>query len=95
MQSGDVVDEDDGLCVLGLEYKTTANYKARQRNKLEVRQVVFEEQEFQQENEMPDPDWIARVSRERSQDCIAGALESAQKVESQIREYLGLNDRYH
>lgn len=95
MQNGDIVDEEKGLCTLGLEYKTKTNYKARQRNKAEVRQVVFEEQQFQRENEMPDADWIARVSREQSQDCIEGARETARKVEEDIKDYLGLKDRYH
>lgn len=95
MQDGDIVDEDEGFCTLGLEYKTKANYKARQRNKSEVRQVVFEEQTFQRENEMPDPDWIARVSREQSRICVEGACETARKVEEEIKEYLGLSDRYH
>jgi hypothetical protein len=59
-----------------------------------VRQVVFEEQQFQRENELPDPEWIARVSREQSQSCIQGALEIARKVEKDANTYLGLDDRY-
>jgi len=94
MQGGETVDESEGFCSLGLEYKTANNYKARQRNKVEVRQVVFEEQQFQQENELPDPEWIARVSREQSQSCIQGALEIARKVEKDANTYLGLDDRY-
>ena len=91
MQAGDMVNEDDGFCTLGLEYKTKESYKSRQRNKMEVRQVVFEEQEFQRENQMPDPDWIARVSMEQSYECIGGAREKARKVQEEINEFLGLN----
>lgn len=94
MMKEGTVNEEEGWCSLGLEYKTAQNYKARQRNKVEVRQVVFEEQQFQRENEMPDPEWIARVSREQSRTCVEGALECARKVEQEANEYLGLNDRY-
>ncbi len=93
MQDGGVVDEKEGFCTLGLEYKTKKNYRDRQRNKMEVRQVVFDEQQFQQENELPDPEWIARVSREQSRSCVEGALEIARVVEEEVTEYMGLNDR--
>ena len=93
MQDGGVVDESEGYCSLGLEYKTTKNYKERQRNKMEVRQCVFDEQQFQKENELPDPEWIARVSREQSKSCVIGALEAAQLVEQEVVEYLGLTNR--
>jgi hypothetical protein len=93
MQDDEIVDEDEGFCTLGLEYKTKKNYKTRQRNKMEMRQVVFEEQEFQRENELPDAEWIARVSREQSATCVEGARDTGRKVEEEIREYSRLNDR--
>ena len=93
MQEGGVVDESEGYCSLGLEYKTTKNYKERQRNKMEVRQCVFDEQQFQRENELPDPEWIARVSREQSKTCVDGALETARLVEQEVVQYLGVTNR--
>lgn len=87
MQEGELVDEEEGFSARGLEYKTQAAYKARQRNKLEIRQVVFEEQQFQQEVGMPDPEWLARVSREQSRSCVEGALEMARRDEEAARAY--------
>lgn len=93
MQEGGVVDESEGYCTLGLEYKTTKNYRERQRNKMEVRQCVFDEQQFQKENELPDPEWIARVSREQSKSCVIGALETARLLEEEVVDYLGVTNR--
>lgn len=95
LQRGDLVNEDEGMCPLGLEYKTAQNYRERQRNKREVRQVVFDEQEFQRENSLNEPEWISRVSREQSRSCTKNALDAARKVEEGILQYLGLDDRYH
>ena len=94
MQDGYILDEDDGLCSLGLEYKMEGNYKKRQRNKREVRQVVFDEQEFQREHEKVEPDWIARVSIEHSKSCIEGAIATAKKVEEDIRSFIGTCSRW-
>ena len=94
MQDGHVIDEDDGLCSLGLEYKMEGNYKKRQRNKREVRQVVFDEQEFQRENERMEPAWIARVSIEHSKSCIEVAIATAKKVEEDIKTFIGTPSRW-
>jgi hypothetical protein len=60
---------------------------------MEVRQCVFDEQQFQRENELPDPEWIARVSREQSKTCVDGALETARLVEQEVVQYLGVTNR--
>jgi hypothetical protein len=88
MQRGNMIDEDQGMCALGLEYKTTEMYKARQRNKKQVRQVVLDEQEFQRDNGVIQPEWIARVSREQSQECIDSATKAARLIEQNIKPYL-------
>jgi hypothetical protein len=65
------------LCSRGLEYKVPSLYKERQRNKSEVRSAIFEEQDFQYENDMDDPDYIANVSKELSQGCVSAAIAAA------------------
>jgi hypothetical protein len=65
------------LCSRGLEYKVPSLYKERQRNKSEVRSAIFEEQDFQYENSMDDPDFIANVSKELSQGCVSAAIAAA------------------
>jgi len=83
----DFLDEENQLCSRGLEYKTRRAYKVRQRSKLEIRKVVLEEQQFQQETGMSDPDWIARLSRDHSRGCVRGALLAAKKDENDALEY--------
>jgi hypothetical protein len=95
IQDGGLIDEDEGMCSLGLEYKTAENYKSRQRNKRQVREVVFDEQEFQRENGLVEPEWIARVSMEQSTSSIQGALATAKAMQEDIMAYLGLDDQYH
>eukprot|EP00934_Nitzschia_sp_Nitz4_P000043 Nitzschia sp. Nitz4//scaffold245_size28976//13484//14410//NITZ4_008072-RA/size28976-processed-gene-0.12-mRNA-1//1//CDS//3329543881//43//frame0 len=89
MQDGELIDEDEGMCSRGLEYKVSAAYKERQRNKQEIRQAVFEEQQFQEEVGMPDAEWLARISREQSKSCVETALELAKLDEEAASLYLG------
>jgi hypothetical protein len=82
-------DEDEGLCIRGLEYKTGTAYKTRQRNKLEIRKIVFEEQGFQSESGMEDdPEWIAKLSVDQSRSCVKAGIETARNDERDSRDYL-------
>jgi hypothetical protein len=85
----ELINEDEGLCIRGLEYKTGTAYKTRQRNKLEIRKVVFEEQGFQSESGMEDdPEWIAKLSVDQSRSCVKAGIETARKDERDSRDYL-------
>jgi hypothetical protein len=84
----ELINEDEGLCVRGLEHKTGTSYKTRQRNKLEIRNVVFEEQEFQCDNGMDDPEWIAKLSMDQSRPCVEAGIETARKDERDSRDCL-------
>jgi hypothetical protein len=90
MTSGDAIldDDDEEYCFRGLEYKTKAAYKERRQNKLEVRHAVLDEQEFQIENELDDPEWIAKLSRDGSRPCVRAAILAAKKDEQGSRLFL-------
>ena len=81
-------DEDNELCRRGLEYKTPKAYKRRQKQKKDVRLVVFEELDFQEEQGMNDPLWVAKLSRDQSRSCVEAAIETAKEDERQARLYL-------
>jgi hypothetical protein len=81
-------DDDEEFCSRGLEYKTKEAYKERLRNKQEIRLAVLDEQEFQSENDMDDPEWIAKLSRDESRLCVKAAILAAKKDEQESREYL-------
>jgi hypothetical protein len=83
-------DEDNELCRRGLEYKTPKAYKRRQKQKKDVRLVVFEELDFQEEQGMNDPLWVAKLSRDQSRPCVEAAIETAKEDERQARLYLDL-----
>jgi hypothetical protein len=82
--------DEDGveLCRRGLEYKTPKAYKRRQKQKKDVRMVVFDELDFQQEQGMDDPLWLAKLSRDQSRACVEAAIQSAREDERQARSYL-------
>jgi hypothetical protein len=84
----ELIDEDEELCIRGLEYKTGTAYKTRQRNKLEIRKVVFEEQSFQIGKGTKDAEWIAKLSTNQSRSCVEAAIETARKDERDSRDYL-------
>ena len=85
--AGDIFDDSE-YCMRGLEYKTKGEYKKRQRNKIEVRMVVFDEQEFQTDNQMNDPEYIADLAYESSRGCVRAAIEIAKQDEEDARAYL-------
>ena len=78
---------DTELCRRGLEYKTPQAYKKRQKQKKEIRTVVFDEQDFQDEAGMNDPEWLAKLSRDQSRSCVTAAYHAAQEDERQARKY--------
>lgn len=77
------------LCRRGLEYKTPKAYKRRQKQKKDIRMVVFDELDFQEEQGMDDPLWLAKLSRDQSRSCVEAAIETAREDERQSRLYLG------
>eukprot|EP00529_Nitzschia_sp_RCC80_P020156 CAMPEP_0113484444 /NCGR_PEP_ID=MMETSP0014_2-20120614/23964_1 /TAXON_ID=2857 /ORGANISM="Nitzschia sp." /LENGTH=418 /DNA_ID=CAMNT_0000378045 /DNA_START=84 /DNA_END=1340 /DNA_ORIENTATION=- /assembly_acc=CAM_ASM_000159 len=82
-------DEDENeLCRRGLEYKTPRAYKHRQRQKKDIRTVVFDEQDFQEESGMNDPEWLAKLSYDQSESCVKTAVSVAVEDERQARIYL-------
>ena len=82
-------DEDENeLCRRGLEYKTPRAYKHRQKQKKEIRTVVFDEQDFQEESGMDDPEWLAKLSYDQSESCVKAAIKVAVEDERQARIYL-------
>ncbi|KAG7347427.1 hypothetical protein IV203_016132 [Nitzschia inconspicua] len=81
-------DEDgEELCRRGLEYKTPKAYKRRQKQKKDVRMVVFDELDFQEEQGMDDPLWLAKLSRDQSKACVEAAIETAREDERQAKQY--------
>jgi hypothetical protein len=82
------LEEDDDYCTRGLEYKTDQAYKERQKNKMDIRTLVIEEQEYQFLSEMNDPQWIAQLAQEQSRECIKIAITAAEKDERAAKEYL-------
>jgi hypothetical protein len=82
-------DDNIELCRRGLEYKTPKAYKHRQKQKKEIRHVVFDELDFQEEQGMDDPEWLAKLSRDQSRSCVQAAIEVAREDERHARLYLG------
>jgi hypothetical protein len=81
------LEEDDDYCTRGLEYKTDQAYRERQKNKMDIRTLVIEEQEYQFLSEMNDPQWIAKLAQEQSRECIKIAIAAAEKDERAAKEY--------
>ena len=90
MSAGEILTEEDkeDFCYRGLEYKTKEAYKERQRNKREVRNAVLDEQEFQSESNMEDPEWLAKLSRDESRSCVRAAYLAAKQDEMEAHRYL-------
>ena len=64
---GDIVDEDDGMCIRGLEKRIWESAAAESKlAKQKARAAVFDEQNLQREVESYDPEWIARQYGEAS-----------------------------
>jgi hypothetical protein len=90
-ENGALLDDEAltlGRCSRGLEYKTKTAYKERQKNKIEIRNVIFEEQGFQRENGMEDRAYLAQLSREQSLSCVGAAIITAKRDELAARRYL-------
>ena len=87
----DTLFDEDGneLCRRGLEYKTPEAYKRRQKQKKDIRNIVFEEVDFQEEQGMNDPEWLAKLSRDQSRSCVEAAIQVARVDEKVARAYLG------
>ena len=88
MKIGEVLEEEEGFCVRGLEYKTPDAYRERQHNKAEIRTIVFEEQDYQFENGKSDICWIAKLSEEQSRSCVKASIAVALQDAQEAKEYL-------
>mmetsp|Transcript_2883 Transcript_2883/g.4587 ORF Transcript_2883/g.4587 Transcript_2883/m.4587 type:complete len:227 (+) Transcript_2883:1-681(+) len=87
MMKGEPCDDVD-YCSRGLEGKTPAGSKQRQKNKLRVRKALLEEQEIQREEGVHDDEYLAQVSMKHSKDVCIQARNAAIQDEEAIREYL-------
>ena len=88
MMRGEACDDVD-YCSRGLEGKTPAGSKQRQKNKLRVRKALITEQEMQREEGVHDPEYLAQVSIKNSLDVRMHAHKVAVRDEEEIREYVG------
>jgi hypothetical protein len=87
MMRGEACDDVD-YCSRGLEGKTPAGSKQRQKNKLRVRKALIAEQEMQREEGVHDPEYLAQVSIKNSKDVCIQAHKVAVQDEEEIREYV-------
>lgn len=90
MMKGEPCDDID-YCSRGLEGKTPAGSKRRQKNKLRVRKALLEEQEFQREEGVVDTEYLAQVSMKHSKEVVAEAHAVALQDEQDIQDYLNLS----
>ena len=90
MMKGEPCDDID-YCSRGLEGKTPAGSKRRQKNKLRVRKALLEEQEIQREEGVRDDLYLAQVSIKYSKDVIEQAHQSGLQDEVCIQEYLDVS----
>jgi hypothetical protein len=89
MMRGEVISEDDpDFCTRGLECRTKAGSKARNRYKLRVRSAVLNEQDLQREEGIVDPDFIAMASMDESSKCREAALRRGEQDAICIEKYL-------
>jgi len=88
MMSGQRIPEDDPeICTRGLEFRTKAGARYRNRNKISARAAVLNEQDMQVEEGFFDPQYIAMVSEEASQQCREGAFERGLYDERCVQDY--------
>jgi len=80
--------DDVDYCSRGLEGKTPAGSKRRQKNKMKVRRAVLEEQDIQRDEGVINPDFLGEVSRMCSKDVTLQAHERGLADEDAVREYL-------
>lgn len=80
--------DDIDYCSRGLEGKTPAGSKRRQKNKMKVRRAVLEEQDIQRDEGIINPDFLGEVSRMCSKDVGQQAHERALADEDAVREYI-------
>jgi hypothetical protein len=85
--------DDVDYCSRGLEGKTPAGSKRRQKNKMKVRRAVLEEQDIQRDEGILNSDFLGEVSRMCSKDVLQQAHERGLADEDAVREYLN-DDSY-
>lgn len=91
MMKGEPCDDID-YCSRGLEGKTPAGSKRRQKNKLRVRRAVLEEQEIQRDEGVFDPDYLGEVSFTNSQNNRIESHNVGLNDERNIRGYMNLSN---
>jgi hypothetical protein len=87
MMKGEFCDDLD-YCSRGLEGKTLAGSKRRQKNKLRVRKKLLEEQEMQRDEGVFDPEYLSQVCVKYSRENVAQAHSQGQRDEADIQDYL-------
>jgi hypothetical protein len=87
MMKGEPCDDED-YCSRGLEGKTPAGSKRRQKNKMKVRKALLDEQDIQREEGVNDPEYLAQVSRKNSEDIIQQAHSQGLRDEQEALAYL-------
>eukprot|EP00980_Cylindrotheca_fusiformis_P009713 scaffold2143_cov125-Cylindrotheca_fusiformis.AAC.15 len=80
--------DDIDYCSRGLEGKTPAGSKRRQKNKMKVRRAVLEEQDIQRDEGIINPDFLGEVSRMCSKEVGHQAHQRGLEDEDAVRDYL-------
>jgi hypothetical protein len=87
MMRGEPCDDVD-YCSRGLEGKTPLGSKQRQKNKMQVRKALIEEQEIQREESVLDQEYLAQISIKNSKEVRMQAHHVAVSDERDVRDYL-------
>jgi hypothetical protein len=74
--------EVDVVCFRGLEYKAGKCNRSRTRRKAAVRNNILDEQEFQRQMNIVNPDDMAKISSEYSAPSVKAAIEMAERDSS-------------
>ncbi|KAL3920616.1 MAG: hypothetical protein SGILL_003172 [Bacillariaceae sp.] len=88
MVSGNVLDEEDGFCSRGLEYKTPTGAKTRKANKSKGLRAVLDEQERQRALGINDPERISKLYHKCGADSRTAYRLLAMKDQEEARPIL-------
>lgn len=86
------VEEHDGYCIRGLEYKTPSGSKSRKANKSQGCQAVLEEQTRQREKGLKQPARLAKVYREATKHVYRPCRLMAQSDEAVAQRIYHIDD---
>ena len=85
MINGELIDEDDGISLRGLEKYLPENAGKYTADKKKARLAVLEEQEMQWEEGSNDPEWISMIYQEATRESIVAACIRAIEVETELK----------